>query len=463
MGDSYEDSDADKTQAQAAWLNDLTASITSTVETIQETRPPIGDVLLRLNALEGAVQALRDADITELNECETLAAVATSLACLRALCSQTRVSQQLRLESDSVDQRVNKDSVESSTQTSADGSNVEERTDTQSDDLQTKEEKARSKAIDATVLNPDDSPEKHGFVTVVGHDAAKSCLREAVVLAWCHPQLFQGIRQPWTRILLYGPPGTGKTKLARAVAAEISGTFYCVSSADLISSWVGESEKLIRELFQRAAQQDEHAVIFIDEVDSLCRKRNAGEDDSARRIKTELLRQMEGVDTLKASRNVFLLCATNCPWELDSAFIRRFQKRVFVGLPSTCERQLLLTKLLETVPHSLSSEQLEELGKETDGYSGSDIANIVADGVMEPVRELQMATHWQCRTDGTHCAWEPCDPSASGAFQGSLNDIPQEEVATRKVHLSDMTKALRAVQPTVSQEQLMRFQQYHKP
>ena len=141
-----------------------------------------------------------------------------------------------------------------------------------------------------------------------------------------YPQLFRGERKPWRGILLYGPPGTGKSYLAKALANESSiegrqTTFFSVSSSDLVSKWVGESEKLVRSLFE-LAREKKPSIIFVDEIDSLCTTRSDSESESARRIKTEFLVQMDGVG--KDQTGVLLLGATNLPWGLDQAVRRRF-------------------------------------------------------------------------------------------------------------------------------------------
>lgn len=157
---------------------------------------------------------------------------------------------------------------------------------------------------------------------VAGLDQAKEALKEAVILPIKFPQLFdKGNRKPWRGILMYGPPGTGKSYLAKAVATEANSTFFSVSSSDLVSKWMGESERLVKQLFAMA-RENKPAIIFIDEVDALCGTRGEGESEASRRIKTEMLVQMDGVG--HDSSGVLVLGATNIPWQLDSAIRRRF-------------------------------------------------------------------------------------------------------------------------------------------
>jgi len=148
--------------------------------------------------------------------------------------------------------------------------------------------------MDAIVM---EKPNVH-WDDVAGLETAKNTLKEAILLPRKFPDIFQGIRTPWKGILLYGPPGTGKTYLAKACASMADATFFSISSSDLISKWVGESEKLIKGLF-KLARDRAPSIIFIDEIDSVVSKRTDGEQESSRRVKTEFLVQMQGVASEK--------------------------------------------------------------------------------------------------------------------------------------------------------------------
>ncbi|XP_070536715.1 vacuolar protein sorting-associated protein 4-like [Ptychodera flava] len=287
-------------------------------------------------------------------------------------------------------------------------------------------EKLKS-AIEETIL-------KKGhvrFEDVAGLNEAKQTLKEAIIMPVQYPQLFTGGRKPWKRILVYGPPGTGKSRLAQAVSSEINSTFYSVSSSDLVSSWVGESEKLIKELFQHAAERKGRSVIFIDEIDSICRKRSSREEEHTRRIKTELLKQMEGADNVNSGDQIFLLCATNCPWELDSAFLRRFQKRIYVPLPDR-EARISLMKIHTSNNNitTLTDTDWQLLADKTDGYSGSDIATLTLAALFQPIRDMQDAEFWKKTTDGN---FTPCDEDTPMAIRKRMHLLPADRVKPRDV------------------------------
>ncbi|XP_063814695.1 katanin p60 ATPase-containing subunit A-like 2 isoform X1 [Pseudophryne corroboree] len=228
---------------------------------------------------------------------------------------------------------------------------------------------------------------------IIGLDSAKRLVKEAVVYPIRYPQLFTGILSPWKGLLLYGPPGTGKTLLAKAVATECNTTFFNISASTIVSKWRGDSEKLVRVLFE-LARYHAPSTIFLDELESVMSQRGAGpggEHEGSRRMKTELLVQMDGLS--RSDDLVFVLAASNLPWELDYAMLRRLEKRILVGLPCKEARESMIQHWLPPVSNSGGVErrtQLEYsvLGEETEGYSGSDIKLVCKEAAMRPVRKI---------------------------------------------------------------------------
>lgn len=315
---------------------------------------------------------------------------------------------------------------------------------------------------------------------VAGLENAKESLKETVILPTRFPQLFTGKRVPFKGILLYGPPGTGKSYLAKAVATEADSTFFSVSSADLISKWQGESERLVRNLFEMARESEGgRAIIFIDEVDSLCGSRSEGESDSARRVKTEFLVQMDGVG--KQEGQVLVLGATNVPWELDAAIRRRFEKRVYIPLPEAESRAYMCKIHLGDTPNNLTERDFEAMGEITEGASGSDIKVLVKEALMEPLRRCQQAKQFYNDFQGffvpceKYPACPTCPPKLSsdppnknydcgdcGAMRMSLWDVPSEKLKAPPVTYADFQKVSRHSCSTVSAEELQRFVEWTK-
>ena len=301
---------------------------------------------------------------------------------------------------------------------------------------------------------------------VAGLEAAKEALKEAVILPIKFPQLFVGKRKPWKGILLFGPPGTGKSYLAKAVASEANdSTFFSVSSSDLVSKWLGESEKLVKNLFSMA-QKEKPSIIFIDEVDSLCGSRSDNESESARRIKTEFLVQMQGVG--HDSDGILVLGATNIPWALDSAIRRRFEKRIYIPLPEELARRRMFTIHIGNTPNQLSDDDIRLLASKTQGFSGADIGILVRDALMQPIRRVQSATHFKkcsgpSRKDASiidNDLLTPCSPGDPGAIEMTWLDVPSEKLLEPVITVNDMLKSLSRTKPTVSDEDLIKHKKF---
>lgn len=254
---------------------------------------------------------------------------------------------------------------------------------------------------------------------VAGLHQAKKALQEAAVIPIRFPELFVGARKPWRGILLYGPPGTGKSYLAQAVASECnSSSFLSVSAADIMGKYVGESEQKVRQLFT-AARACKPSVVFIDEIDSLCSARSSDDSESSKRVKTEFLVQMQGVDD--SMDGVLVIAATNIPWDLDSAIRRRFEKRIYIPLPDAQARFDLISKAFAETPNSIDPADIQTLALATEGFSGADLSIFVRDAVMQPVRECQSASHFSKDRDGM---FTPCSPSASAAQKMTMIQVP---------------------------------------
>ncbi|XP_009615461.1 protein SUPPRESSOR OF K(+) TRANSPORT GROWTH DEFECT 1 [Nicotiana tabacum] len=297
---------------------------------------------------------------------------------------------------------------------------------------------------------------------VAGLESAKQALQEAVILPVKFPQFFTGKRRPWRAFLLYGPPGTGKSYLAKAVATEADSTFFSVSSSDLVSKWMGESEKLVSNLFQMA-RESSPSIVFIDEIDSLCGQRGEGsESEASRRIKTELLVQMQGVGH-DDDKKVLVLAATNTPYSLDQAIRRRFDKRIYIPLPDLKARQHMFKVHLGDTPHNLTESDFEQLARKTEGFSGSDISVCVNEVLFEPVRKTQDAEFFIKTRDGL---WVPCGPRQPGAIQTNMQELAAKGLASKitppPISIRDFDRVLWKQKPTVSKADLEVHERFTK-
>jgi CDC48 subfamily AAA family ATPase len=214
----------------------------------------------------------------------------------------------------------------------------------------------------------------------------KQSLKEAVEWPLQNPQSFarMGIKPP-KGVLLYGPPGTGKTLLAKAVANESKANFILVNGPELLSKWVGDSEKAIRKVFEKA-RQTAPTIIFFDEIDSIAHKRSGGDENVAtERVVNQLLTELDGLETLA---NVVVIAATNRPDIIDSALLRpgRFDRVVYAGVPDEQTREMIFKIHASAMPgHDKLDFKL--LASQTQGYVGADIEAVCREAAILALRE----------------------------------------------------------------------------
>ncbi|XP_060562832.1 vacuolar protein sorting-associated protein 4B-like [Ruditapes philippinarum] len=303
---------------------------------------------------------------------------------------------------------------------------------------------------------------------VAGLDAAKEFMKEAVILPSQFPHLFTGTRRSWRGILLYGPPGTGKTFLAKAVATEAKNTkFFYIISSDLVSMWLGESEKLVKTLFSMA-RENKPSIIFIDDLDSIFGFRSENESESGRRIKTEFLVQMQGVGN--DQDGLLVIGATNMPWSLDSAILRRFEKRIYIPMPEAPARSLMFKLNLRSTPNSLTDEDFKQLGLKAEGYTGADVSIVVRDALMQSLHKVQTATHFRkvrgpSRDNPDEMVDDlltPCSPGAPGAMEMNWTQVDGHKLLEPVVSMSDMLMSLQTQKATVNDDELKKHEEFTK-
>lgn len=222
------------------------------------------------------------------------------------------------------------------------------------------------------------------FDDIAGLESVKEVVKVKVLLPLKHPEMFEGyVRKSGGGLLLYGPPGTGKTMIAAAIANEIGAKFCSVKPSDLLNQGAGNTEKAVRSLFAQA-RSFPCAVIYFDEMDSISPK--STKSQYAKQLRSELLAQLQGIEEYgKQKGNIlFLIAATNKPWDIDSAFVRpgRFGTRIYVGLPDDAARKYMIEHRLDKIREKgivAVSEyiDIDNMVARTNGFNGSDITNLL--------------------------------------------------------------------------------------
>ncbi|KAI3919160.1 hypothetical protein MKW92_031699 [Papaver armeniacum] len=271
------------------------------------------------------------------------------------------------------------------------------------------------KALLADVVAPADIGIR--FNDIGALETVKDTLEELVMLPLEIPELFKEsqLTKPCKGILLFGPPGTGKTMLAKAVATEAGANFINISTSRITSKFLGDGEKYVKAVFSLASKIAP-SVVFVDEVDSMLSRRGTeGEDEAMRRMKNEFMASWDGLCT-KDNEQVLVLAATNRPFDLDEAIIRRFPRRLMVSLPDAHNRKKILRVIL--AKDKTAEVDLEVVANITDGYSGSDLKNLCETAARRPLRE-----YWEEKKKKVKAESEQSQEKGS-AIPGNNTSLP---------------------------------------
>uniref|UniRef100_A0A3Q4H702 AFG2 AAA ATPase homolog A n=1 Tax=Neolamprologus brichardi TaxID=32507 RepID=A0A3Q4H702_NEOBR len=252
------------------------------------------------------------------------------------------------------------------------------------------------------------------YSMIGGLSSQLDVIKETIELPLKHPELFSNYGIPPPRgVLLYGPPGTGKTMIGRAIASEVGAHMTVINGPEIMSKFYGETEARLRQIFTEASQR-QPAIIFIDELDALCPKREGAQNEVEKRVVASLLTLMDGIGSEGHSGQLLVLGATNRPQAIDPALRRpgRFDKELEVGVPGAAERTDILQKQLKCVPCSATEEELTQLADAAHGYVGADLAAVGKEAGLHALKRALGGSHQP-----------PSDQQLMGTVTVTLQDL----------------------------------------
>lgn len=278
-----------------------------------------------------------------------------------------------------------------------------------------------------------------GFASVGGLKAEIETIHQIIEQPLVNPDMFRKFGLPPPKgLLMFGPPGTGKTLIARALAAELNAKIFFINGPEVVSKYIGESEANLRKIFQDAARASP-SLIFIDEIDAICPKRDGRVGDMEKRMVATLLTLMDG---LERSAQVVVLAATNRPNALDPAIRRpgRFDREVEISIPNAKDRFDILRVTLARLPHNVSDEQLQELSGSAHGYVGADLSALCKEAALLALqRSFALRRSEQLQLNG-------------GETQAHHPLHPATQLPSFSVELSDLKHAMQGIRPSALRE-----------
>ena len=246
----------------------------------------------------------------------------------------------------------------------------------------------------------------------------------------------------WTRILFYGPPGTGKTLLAAATSNAVRSTedvpsvFYNVKVSSILSKYFGESSKILSELYG-TARDTSPSVVFLDEFESLAGKRDSGDSGAERRILSTLLSELDGMDGKgRSDIYVMTIAATNRPWDLDSAVLSRFEKKILIPLPDVDTREKILRIHLEKKGYQVEIP-FPELAQRTEGYSGRELERFAKEVTTGMIEEMNR--------------------DIPGLVDRGLDAVKKHKIKVRPLSEADVEAALKVIHPQTTPEEMKKY------